>query len=533
MVKFNLTDSEKASLFDRFFSDGYEELIQIDPATETAVTLFSTNADWKRMQSIRFNYEDISKKYIMDISSDPDPENIIKDLKLSSIEQALDKSPVYRVHYTAKSQDGSLRLKEAYFIRNNDIIILTIHDITDTFQNVVNHTKELESALESAQQEIRQKNLFMTLMSRNIRTPLYSILGLTRIAENDFVSNSSIEDYLHKISMSGSYMNESINDILDLRGIASHEIELQPVKININGLLEKISRHISNAMQEKGLIYTLQTEGMTDLTVMADQHCLQQILMKLLKSAISYTVKGGRIELHARELMHSQQNVTIEFSVVSLGIVIDQERFRLLFKPHDYLKDKIDDDLGSIDIDLIILKSYINAMGADTLTAESDASRGTRISVTLTMPLSEEAQLAYQDTSDQTCPDFSGKRALIVDDNDINLEIGVKLMERRGMTAVTAKDGAEAIEIYKKERGNFDVILMDILMPGMDGLEATRRIRKLNDIPGSKQIPIIAMTANAFRENFEESFKAGLTAHLVKPIEPDRLYATIADALHM
>lgn len=533
MAKFNLTDSEKASLFDRFFSDGYEELIQIEPATESAITLFSTNADWKRMQSIRFNYEDICKKYIMDISSDPDPVNIINDLKLSSIEQALDKSPVYRVHYTAKSQDGSLCLKEASFIRNNDIIILTIHDITDTFQNVVNHTKELESALENAQQEIRQKNLFMTLMSRNIRTPLYSIMGLTRIAENDFVSNSSIEDYLHKISMSGSYMNESINDILDLRGIASHEIELQPVKININGLLEKISRHISNAMQEKGLIYTLQTEGITDLTVMADQHCLQQILVKLLKSAISYTVKGGRIELHARELMHSQQNVTIEFSVVSLGIVIDQERFRLLFKPHDYLKDKIDDDLGSIDIDLIILKSYINAMGADTLTAESDASRGTRISVTLTMPLSEEAQLAYQNMSAQSYPDFSGKRALIVDDNDINLEIGVKLMERRGMTAVTAKDGTEAIEIYKREHGHFDVILMDILMPGMDGLEATRRIRKLNDIPGSKQIPIIAMTANAFRENFEESFKAGLTAHLVKPIDPDRLYATIADALHM
>ena len=220
--------------------------------------------------------------------------------------------------------------------------------------------------------------------------------------------------------------------------------------------------------------------------------------------------------------------VTLEFSVRDRGIVIDQERLKVLFQPYDYLKSKIDSHIGSLDIDLIILKSYVRAMGTDTLTAESDASRGTRISVTLTVPLADEQ---YEERPDSQEMDFSGKRVLVVDDNEINLEIVRKILYSRNIEVVSDKNGQEAVDLFRRENGRYDLILMDILMPVMDGLEATRKIRAMRDIPGAAHVPIIAMTANAFRENFEESFNAGMDAHLVKPIEPERLIMVMSDVM--
>ncbi|MCC6093428.1 MAG: response regulator, partial [Eubacterium sp.] len=267
-----------------------------------------------------------------------------------------------------------------------------------------------------------------------------------------------------------------------------------------------------------------------NLTIMADHHCLQQIQIKLLQSAINYTVQGGRIDLEVRELFQTRDMVTLEFSVRDRGIVIDQERLKLLFQPYDYLRKKIDSHIGSLDMDLIILKSYVRAMGSDTLTAESDASRGTRISVTLTVPLAERPAGEARTTNEDT--DFSGKRVLVADDNEINLEIIRKILYSKNMNVVSATNGQEAVDIFRRENGQFDLILMDILMPVMDGLEAARKIRTMRDIPGASRVPIVAMTANAFRENFEESFNAGMDAHLVKPVEAERLLMVMSDVMN-
>jgi len=159
--------------------------------------------------------------------------------------------------------------------------------------------------------------------------------------------------------------------------------------------------------------------------------------------------------------------------------------------------------------------------------AESDEKTGTRISVTVTLPAADE-QLEHPAAQK---PRLSGRRVLIADDNEINLEIGVKILAELGAEVESVANGRDAVDRFRDEGGRFDLILMDILMPGMDGLEATREIRAMKDIANAGEVPIIAMTANAFRENFEESFGAGMNAHLVKPIDQDRLYHAINEAL--
>jgi CheY-like chemotaxis protein len=531
-MKFNLTTEEKARLFDVFATHEFDDLISLNTMTGTAVTLFANDLAWKKTKGIRYNFESMVRKYILDVAADPDPDGTLESLSLESIDEQLAQSPRYSVQLIVRGEARSLELKRFSFYKLSDEkVIVGVIDISEAFQKASRYTSHLENALKKANDEISEKNTFLNMLNRNIRTPLYSIMGLTRIAqEEDPHETNAIEAYLHKISMSGTYMSSTIDDVLDLRRISRHEISLSPEPIPLQELFRLVDGAIAPSVFEKGLLYARDTDRLAQLTVMADLHCLQQILLKLLRSAINYAVKGGRITLTARELFRSRGAATIEFAVESRGIVIDHERLQTLFRP-DYLRDHIDADLGSMDIDLIILKSYLLAMGANTLTAESDERRGTRISVSLTMPLSDEQQAAPSTLPEELLPDLHGKRVLLVDDNEINLEIGEKLLTSRGMDVITAMNGQEAIDCFRKDEGSFDLILMDILMPVMDGLEATHRIRAMHEYSNAGTIPIIAMTANAFRENVEESMRVGMNAHLVKPIDPDRLYAAISEAL--
>lgn len=532
-MTFDLTTEEKAELFDVFAASEFDDLIVLDLATGSARTLYAIDQNWKKTVGIRYSFEEMMRNFILDVSADSDPASTLKKLTLDAVDKALSEESVYRTHIIIRGGTGAIQLKRVSFYKiADDKVIVGISDVSEAFQKASRYSEHLESALKKANSEIDEKNTFLNMLSRNIRTPLYSIMGLTRIAqEEDPHQTNAIEAYLHKISMSGTYMSSTIDDVLDLRRISKHEITLNPEPLLLQDLFRRIDSIIQPSVYEKGLLYTRETNRLSSLTVMADPHCMQQILVKLLQSAISYSVKGGRITLTSRELFRSHGAVTLEFAVESRGIVIDQERLQSLFRPYDYLRDRIDSDPGSLDIDLIILKSYMLAMGANTLTAESDETKGTRISIALTMPLADEQQTSAAEPSDVNLPDLNGKRVLLVDDNEINLEIGEKLLCGKGMDVVTAMNGQEAIDCFQKDDGCFDLILMDILMPVMDGLEATRRIREMHQYPNAKTIPIIAMTANAFRENFEESFRVGMNAHLVKPIEPDRLFAAISEAL--
>jgi CheY-like chemotaxis protein len=352
-------------------------------------------------------------------------------------------------------------------------------------------------------------------------------MGITSLAEDD-PSSYAFDDYLHKISMSGSYMREAIDDILTLRQISRHQLVLNPTAINLDEFFDNIERMIRPFIVERGLLFVMDTSNINSISIIADPRCLQQIVLKMLHSAGSYTIKGGRIRLQARVLSYKNTSVEIELSAENRGMVIDKERLDILFKPNDYLEERLNKKIGDLDLSLLIMRSCLLAMGATSITAESDKQTGTRICVNLTVPLATEKDMLQQ--KDLTA-DYHGRRVLLVDDNEISLDISEKLLSNKGIEVTKARNGKEAVDIFSKEDGRFDLIIMDILMPVMDGLTATRMIRSMPNVEKAATIPIIALTVNAFREHFEESLWAGMNAHLVKPIEPGSLYKVLAKYL--
>ena len=327
--------------------------------------------------------------------------------------------------------------------------------------------------------------------------------------------------------MSGTYMNETIDDILELRRISNRKLILNPEPVKLGEFLSRVKQIMKSICDDRHLLFSINTDNVSGLTVLADEHALNQVFTKLMQSAVGYTVRGGRINLNVREMFRHDGISSIVLSVESRGIVIDQERLEALFEPMDRLRDRIEDTIGSLDIALIILKSYLFAMGASTLTTEADESRGTKISVTLSFPVVKDTSQTDENVPENRY-EFVGLRALIADDNTINREIGERLLLSRGIDVVSAANGQEALDIFIHEKGRFDIVILDILMPVLDGLETTRAIRHLEQ-DQNPTVPIIAMTVNAFRENFEESMEAGMDAHLIKPITPEKLFSAMSD----
>ena len=520
----NFTDIntfDNASFLNRLLQAEYEVLIRIDTPGGLATTLYASDKDWARTKGVEFSWKDTIRQYILDYTVNTDTGEIIEDFSLENIQRDIKENNRHIVYYTIHDVKRGLSNKKAVFLPDNDkSLMLIIQDITDTFHSINEDMKALRGALADAKAEISERENFLTMMDQNLRSPLYSIMGITSLAE-DYPSSYAFYDYLHKISMSGSYMREAIDDILTLRQISRHQFVLNPTTINMDHFFARIERMIKPFIAERGLLFEMDTGNINSISIIADPRCLQQIVLKMLHSAASYTIKGGRIRLHARVLRYKNASVEIELSAENRGIVIDKERLDILFKPYDFLKERLNKKIGDLDLSLLIMRSCLLTMGATSITAESNEQTGTRICVNLTVPLASEMnKLLRKDP----VPDFHGRKVLLVDDNEISLDISEKLLVNKGVEVVKARNGKEAVDIFCKEDGMFDLIIMDILMPVMDGLTATRMIRSM---PDAKTIPIIALTVNAFHEHFEESLQAGMNAHLVKPIEPGSLYQTL------
>lgn len=516
-------------LFEQIVSKEFEAVICIDPRTGMASTLYASSEQWEKTMDINYPFEETIRDYLISFSIDPKTENLITSLDNEHIRKHLSKCGNYTTYFTTADEVHPFRIKRAAFFQNSpEKIWLVILDITNEYNGVISSLNKMDHAVLQTKQELNHKNTFLNLMSRNIRTPLYSIMGLTQITDDMPHDNSAIEGYLHKISMSGTYMSETIDDILELRRIANKPIMVSPISFQMREFLLRIQNMIEPVCKNRELNFSAKSDVQKDLTVYADPYVLEQILIHLLQSSLSYTVSGGTIQMNVHELIQREHTVTIEFSVNCFGIVIDPERLKTIFQPYSYLFEKLDEAPGSLDISLIILKRYAMAMGADTLMAETDERNGTTFSITLTMSLSQKAEETNQESMEDIIKRLAGVRVLVADDNEINLEVSEKILTQKGLHVTTARNGKEALEIYQKSGGAFDIIIMDILMPVMDGLEATKQIRSLEMIPNAKSIPIIAMTANAFRKHFEESFHAGMNEHLVKPINHENLFRTIA-----
>ena len=376
-------------------------------------------------------------------------------------------------------------------------------------------------ALQSAERASKAKTDFLSNMSHDIRTPMNAIIGITTLMKNELHEPEKLAEHLGKLETSSQLLLGIINDILDMSRIESGKTTLNVEKMNLS---QQVSRLDSIARQQAGQrrqTFTLKTDLQHE-NVLGDPNRLNQVLMNILSNAVKYTPNGGHIQLEVEELPRNEHYARYRFVVQDDGIGMSEEFQKTLFDPFTREEKSGTNKVQGTGLGMAITKSVVDLMGG-SISVESATGKGTRFEVVLEFPIDTETDAVQQAQAlpeeEETTSPLSGMKFLCAEDNAINAEILQMLLETKGASCTICSNGQEIVDAFASVKpGDYDMILMDIQMPVMDGLEATRRIRS-SENPLGRTIPILAMTANAFLEDMQKSKEAGMDEHLSKPVD--------------
>ncbi len=388
--------------------------------------------------------------------------------------------------------------------------------------------KLLLHAIDEANRANKAKTEFFSNMSHDIRTPMNAITGFSRLAVDEIDDREHVEDYLDKIVTAGDHLMSLINDILDMSRIESGKMELSPVPVKIRDLLSECADMIRVKMDEGNLDFIVDVEEAGDDTVSCDKLRFNQVILNLLSNAYKFTPEGGSVYLKGR-LADRSDVLVYEIRVKDTGIGMSEEFKDHIWEAFSRENTETVHETQGTGLGMAIVRNIVNMMQG---TIELITAPGQGTEFVIRLPLhpagdTESGQKQEITASDMTDRSYSDYTILVVDDTPINLKLAERILETYGFSVRTADNGVNAIEMVRDARpGEIDMILMDVMMPVMDGIEATRRIRKMED-PALDGIPIIAMTANAFEFDIEAALNAGMNAHIAKPFKKENLIATI------
>ena len=412
---------------------------------------------------------------------------------------------------------------------------------------LMENRRALQDALATAKEASQAKTDFLSNMSHEIRTPMNAIISLNSIAMDDPTASDQVKEYLKKTDDSARHLLSIINDILDMSRIESGRMTIQSKEFSLTDSLQQVHAMIGDLCREKGIAYQYQAGEMDDYYV-GDDMKLRQILLNILGNAVKFTPEGGTVRFTAEEVRRIEHKVMTRFTISDTGIGMDSEFLPHIFEIFSQEDSSSTNRYGSTGLGMPITKSMVELMGG-TIEVESQKGRGTTFTVTVTLgeadhqnpeasadhpkegPDADGAEAAAGDGSGRKKADLRGRRILLAEDVPVNAEIMMLLLSAKGIETDHAENGKIALQKFEDhEPGFYDAILMDMRMPEMDGLEATRRIRS-TDRPDAETVPVIALTANAFDSDVEHSLQAGLNAHLTKPVEPDSLFRILEDLI--
>ncbi|NCC67019.1 MAG: transporter substrate-binding domain-containing protein [Clostridia bacterium] len=393
----------------------------------------------------------------------------------------------------------------------------------------------LKDALASAERADTAKSMFLSSVSHEMRTPLNAILGFLTLSRQESPGSELITDYLKKTEISARQLQSIIDDILDTSAIESGKMKIANEPFDFNKLIYALNTIYVSQCQQKGLRYETKILSEIDRILIGDSLRLNQILLNLLSNALKFT-SSGTISLTIEKLREDQATVYLRFIVADTGCGISEEMLQRLFKPFEQESAQTAILHGGSGLGLSIVKNLVGLLGG-TISVESKKGNGSSFTVDLpfTRCISSEASCSQTasafDKNDGTLvyPGLSleGKRALVVEDNEMNRLVAVGLLEKAGIICEAAENGAAAVEMFlNSQPGYYDIILMDIQMPVMDGYEATRLIRQSAN-PNARDIPIVAMTASAFPEDVTKALSCGMNDFFAKPIDVPVMYKTI------
>ena len=376
-------------------------------------------------------------------------------------------------------------------------------------------------ALQSAERASKAKTDFLANMSHDIRTPMNAIIGITTLMKNELHEPEKLAEHLGKLENSSRLLLGIINDILDMSRIESGKTTLSIEKMNLPQQVSQLDSIIRQQAGQRSQTFTVNTHLQHE-NVLGDPNRLNQVLMNILSNAVKYTPKGGHIRLEVEELPRNEHYARYRFVVQDDGIGMSESYQKTLFDPFTREERSGTNKVQGTGLGMAITKSIVDLMGG-SISVESATGKGTRFEVVLEFPIDTEADTVQKAQAlpeeEETTSPLSGMKFLCAEDNAINAEILEMLLETKGASCTICPNGQEIVDAFAGVKpGDYDMILMDIQMPVMDGLEATRRIRS-GENPLGRTIPILAMTANAFLEDMQKSKEAGMDEHLSKPVD--------------
>ncbi len=396
----------------------------------------------------------------------------------------------------------------------------------------IEQMKALEQANDAAQAASKAKTMFLSNLSHDIRTPLNGILGMTRVAEENIGNNDKIKDCLSKIHKSSDHLLTLINDVLDLSRIENGKTVMAHEPMDLMATVDDCISIMKGYVSNRDLNLQIERETSEHLYVMSDNLHLRQILLNVISNSVKYTKDGGTITFITEQTTPAdKKHVSVRFIISDTGIGMSDDFLKHIFEP--FSQADVGFSVKGSGLGMAIVKEFVELLGGK-INVTSRQNVGTSVTLEIPMELAPEEIILKQQLEAQkkiADIDLNGIKVLIVEDNELNMEIAQYMLSALGMEITAAHNGQEALDAFiKSQPEEFDVILMDCIMPIMNGYEATKAIRALKR-PDAQTTPIIAMTANAFIEDINRTKDCGMNAHISKPIDKDTLILTVGSQI--
>ncbi len=520
------------TIMETIVKSDYDSFVVVDGTSDSALD-YGVEAG-KHLYDEHESFEEQIEEQLRGCVCAEDVERVVSECKIASIWERIKDGKTYKFSYSMRMPDGEIRRKQQQFTTISSprkTFLMSRIDVNNIYEEQKAANDKLQQALSAAEQASRAKTAFLSRMSHDIRTPMNAVLSLAALGQ-DSQSVAEAQDYLQKIGASGQYLLAIINDVLDLSKMENRRAQLHPEVVSLPDFISNTLAIVMPTAMEKQIDLQVRQAGITSQYMKLDTTHVQQVAVNLLSNAIKFTPIGGRVELMLENTSREGKFVRNRMTVKDTGIGIGSEFLPRVFLPFEQENTQNDATRQGTGLGLAIVKSIVEQMDG-RIWVQSEKGRGSAFYVewSFETATAEEMQNREQEEIPLALSALAGKRVLLAEDHPLNAEIAKKLLSKKDLLIDSVPDGQAAVErIRAAAPGYYDAILMDIRMPVMNGLEATRVIRAM-ERPDAEIIPIIAMTANAFDEDVQESMKAGMNAHLAKPIDPHKLYQTLAQLM--
>ncbi|MCR5255311.1 MAG: response regulator [Acetatifactor sp.] len=515
-----------------------EDRIILDRVTENFMAIYYVNLEtdyvhnytlaekYKNKFRIIASYKELINFFIEKNVSESDRERLYHMTEVGFLEKEFENKNSVNINFSSFEGDDESQL-EIQFIKANDegtTAVMCFVDNTEVVKREREIQQELSRAKDLAEAASRAKSDFLSHMSHDIRTPINGVIGMTEIAKKHLDNTERIEDCLNKIDTASHHLASLINDVLDMTRIENGKTKINNEPVNMEMFLDDCISIIQSQAGSKQLKIVKGYSSFTHKNVLADELHFRQIIINILGNAVKFTPDGGTITIRANDSEYGVDHVKYHIEVQDTGIGMSPEFLGHIWEAFSQESEAARTEYKGTGLGMTITKQLVELMGGK-INVESALGNGTTFYVDVVFDINMEAEGATEEITEAS---IDGIRILLVEDNILNREIAEELLTDEGAVVECAENGQIAVEMFNaSEIGHFQAILMDIMMPVMNGLDSTTAIRAL-DREDAATVPIIAMTANAFDEDVHKSKEVGMNAHLSKPIKVGELIETLS-----